>query len=324
MSDYNQIKKPISNEIEMFEKHFRSALKTPVPLLDIIFNYIIRRKGKQIRPMFVFLSAQAAGGINDTTYTAATMIELLHTATLIHDDVVDESYERRGYFSINALWKSKIAVLVGDYLLSKGLLIALENKNYDLLHTVSDAVKKLSEGELQQLKSARKNIIDQDNYFEIINKKTASLIKSCTTAGAQSATKDQTIIESLAIYGELTGIAFQIKDDLFDYQEKGLIGKPVGNDIKDKKFTLPLILALKNSNEQEAKKIIKLVNNNHKNRETLKYIIDFVERNNGISMATSMMYTYRDNAIKALDSIIQSNAKQSLIELVNFTVEREK
>ena len=324
MSEIDHIKLPIKKEMDEFEKRFRNSLKSPVPLLDIITNYLLRRKGKQIRPLFVFLSAQAAGGVQESTYTAATMIELMHTATLIHDDVVDESYERRGFFSINALWKSKIAVLVGDYLLSKGLLISLENKQYEMLHTLSDAVKKMSEGELQQMQSSRKTIIDVDNYFDIINKKTASLIKACTLSGAQSATKDEKVLEALANYGELAGIAFQIKDDLFDYQEKGIIGKPVGNDIKDKKFTLPLILALKNSDQNEAKKIIKLVNNNHKNRETLKYITDFVKNNNGLTDANNIMLNYKNKAISSLSVISDNEAKKSLIELVNYTVERNK
>jgi octaprenyl-diphosphate synthase len=324
MSQLDSIIKPIATEMQAFEKHFQKSMKSPVPLLDIITNYLIRRKGKQIRPLLVFLSAKACGEIKESTYTAATLIELLHTATLIHDDVVDESYERRGFFSLNALWKTKVAVLVGDYLLSQGLLISLKNKNYDLLETVSEAVKKMSEGELLQIQSARKTTIDIDNYYEIINKKTASLIKACTLSGSQSATNNTLLNQKLSDFGENFGMAFQIKDDLFDYQTKGIIGKPVGNDIKDKKFTLPLIIALNNSTDKERKRIIQLVNNNENNKSKISVIIDFVTINKGIERATEIMNEYKNKAIHSIIELEETEAKNALIELVNYSITRNK
>jgi octaprenyl-diphosphate synthase len=245
MSDIDKIQNSIKEEMERFEPFFRSSMQTKVPLLNIIMNYILRRKGKQMRPMFVFLSAKMIKeSVGDSTYTAASLIELLHTATLIHDDVVDEAYERRGFFSINALWKSKISVLVGDYLLSKGLLLAVEKNEYELLKIVSVAVREMSEGELLQIQKSRKLNITEDIYFEIIRKKTAALIAACAACGAKSSGADDETVEKMRLFGEYVGIAFQIKDDLLDYQNNGLIGKPSGNDLKEKKLTLPIIYAL--------------------------------------------------------------------------------
>ena len=283
MDNLSIIKKPIDADIIEFEKHFRNSINSKVPLLEIITNYIIRRKGKQIRPLFVFLSAKMLGEINKSTYTAATLIELLHNATLLHDDVVDESYERRSHFSINAIWKSKIAILIGDYFLSRGLLVAVQDKQYNMLETVSVAVQEMSEGELLQIQTSKSSLINIDVYFDVIQKKTASLIAACTKCGAQSVTDNAEIHEQMKLFGIYTGIAFQIKDDLFDYQKTGITGKPTGNDIKEKKYTLPLILALNNAEPSERKRIIKLVNNNDSSAKKIKEVIDFVVNNNGIT-----------------------------------------
>ncbi len=244
MSELKLIREPIQKELEEFEEHFKTVMKSSVPLLDVITNYILRRKGKQLRPTFVFLTSSMLGGINTSSYTAASMIELLHTASLVHDDVVDESYERRGFFSLNALWRSKIAVLFGDYLLSKGLLLSVERQEYELLKIVSEAVREMSEGELLQLRKSRKLNITMEEYYEVIRKKTAALIAACTASGATAVSKDEDIIARMKAFGENAGVAFQIKDDLFDYNRNGKIGKPTGNDIKEKKMTLPLIYAL--------------------------------------------------------------------------------
>jgi len=253
-----QIRQPIEQELKAFERHFKAAMKSKVPLLDKITYYIVQRKGKQIRPVFVFLSSLAYGDINASSYTAASLVELLHTATLVHDDVVDQSYQRRGFFSINAIWKNKIAVLVGDFLLSKGLLMALENEEYQMLQTISKAVKEMSEGELLQIEKARRLDIEEEVYFEIITKKTASLIAASCAAGAVATTNDASQIEFMRSFGETVGIAFQIKDDLFDYGSSN-IGKPKGIDIKEKKMTLPLIYALNNASAAEKKKYINLI-----------------------------------------------------------------
>jgi octaprenyl-diphosphate synthase len=282
MDHLELIKKPVKAEIAEFENHFKSKIDSKIPLLNIITNYIIRRKGKQIRPLLVFLSAKLVGEINKSTYSAATLIELLHSSTLLHDDVVDESYERRNHFSINAIWKSKIAVLVGDYFLSSGLLLSIEEKEFKLLETVSESVKEMIEGELLQIQSSRKSLIDIDNYFNIIKKKTASLIASCTLCGGLSSTSDADLLLKLKQFGMYIGIAFQLKDDLFDYQQKGLIGKPTGNDIKEKKFTLPLILALKNAPEKASKKIIRIINTNDITKLEYNEVIQFVNKYNGL------------------------------------------
>lgn len=324
MEKLSTIKQPISKELSHFEGHFKNTMKTKVPLLDIILKYMIRRKGKQIRPMFVFLTAKMLGKINDSAYTAASLIELLHTATLIHDDVVDDSYKRRGYFSINALWKSKITVLVGDYLLSRGLLLAVENKEYDLLEIVSNAVREMSEGELLQVKKSRKIYIDEDEYFEIVKKKTASLISSCTSCGARVAGTDQETIQMFHNFGEKIGMAFQIKDDLLDYQNSTKIGKPTGNDIREKKVTLPLIYALKNAEEKQKKAIKKVFGKKSKTKADVQNIVDFAERQSGIKAAEEKMYALKDEALEMIKPYEDNEAKEGLIKLVNFTIERNK
>ena len=325
MAQLDKIKSPIKEELNHFESYFRDSMKTSIPLLDIILNYIVRRKGKQMRPMFVFLTARLLGEINQSTYTAASLIELLHNATLIHDDVVDKSYKRRGYFSINALWKSKISVLVGDYLLSRGLLLSVRNKEYDQLEIVSNAVKEMSEGELMQIKNNRKIYITEEEYFKVITKKTASLIASCTACGARSVTDDENIVDAFLRFGEKIGIAFQIKDDLLDYERSGTIGKPAGNDIKEKKVTLPLIYALNHSDESEKKEIKKIFNRSRKNGRQVSNIIEFVRKKQGLEYARSKMETLKNEAINMLNDYSGKNeAHEALVELVKFTVDREK
>ena len=307
-----------------FEPYFRNQLKTKIPLLSIITNYIIRRKGKQMRPMLVFLTAKLHGEISDSTFMAATLIELLHSATLIHDDVVDETYQRRGIYSINALWKSKIAVLVGDFFLSKGLLIALDNDQIGTLKIVSNAVKEMSEGELLQIEKSRKLDITEEVYFDIIKKKTATLITACTKAGAYSVDAPEDKIELMREFGENLGIAFQIRDDLFDYENNTLIGKPTGNDIKEKKMTLPLIYALHNSSSSEKRKILTMVRRHNKNDKKVKEIIQFVKDKGGIEYTEGIMMQYGDRARAVLDNYPDSEVKESLKELVNYTVNRKK
>ena len=273
MTDIEKIKFPVKEEMRQFDAYFRMVLKSKVPLLDLIMKYILKRKGKQMRPLLVFLTAKMLGNITESTYTAASLIELLHTATLVHDDVVDESYERRGFFSINALWRSKVAVLAGDYLLSKGLLIALEKKEFDILETVSNAVREISEGELYQIQKSRKLNITEEEYYTIIRQKTATLIAACTAAGGQSAGASSEEIEKLKFFGESVGMAFQIRDDLFDYQKNGWVGKPMGNDIKEKKLTLPLIYSLKNIPPDQRKKILRKISRNQKHPEFVGEVI---------------------------------------------------
>lgn len=299
-------------------------MKSNVPLLDIITRYIIKRKGKQMRPMFVFLSADIHGEVGHSTYVAASLIELLHTATLVHDDVVDDSNERRGFFSINALWKNKVAVLVGDYLLSKGLLLSLENNEFQLLKIVSEATKEMSEGELLQIEKARKLDVNEEIYFEIIRKKTASLISSCCASGAASVSSDEDTIEKMALFGEKVGIAFQIKDDLFDYESGNITGKPNGIDIKEQKMTLPLIYLLNNSDRSEKRKIINIVKNHNNNPEKVRFVIDQVNSSGGIEYAREKMKQYHADAVKLLDEFPDSPSKKSLKDLVDFTIERKK
>jgi octaprenyl-diphosphate synthase len=324
MSELDQIREPIKLELKAFEKHFRQSLKSNVPLLDIITNYILRKKGKQMRPAFVLLSARMFGEIGASSYTAASMIELLHTASLIHDDVVDESHERRGFFSINALWKSKIAVLVGDYLLAKGLLVAVANKEYDLLEIVSEAVREMSEGELLQIQKSRKLNISMDDYFEIIRKKTAALIAACTASGAKSAGADADQVEKMRAFGELTGIAFQIKDDLFDYEKNGKIGKPTANDIKEKKMTLPLIYALEVCPASERKAIISIIKHHNRNADRVDEVIDFVKNYGGLIFAEKKMQEYKEKALALLITFEDSDSKKSLISLLEFTISRKE
>ena len=324
MDKLDIIKKPVAQELVAFEKHFRNSVNSPVPLLDTINNYIIRHKGKQIRPLFVFLSAKLLGDVNKATFTAATLIELLHTSTLLHDDVVDESYERRNHFSINAIWKTKIAVLVGDFFLSRGLLVSIAEKQYELLETVSVAVEEMIAGELLQIQSVKKSVKNIDNYFKVIEKKTASLIAACTKCGAQSVTKNEETQEQLRQFGLNAGIAFQIKDDLLDYQKKSLSGKPSGNDIKEKKFTLPLILALQNSSTAESKKIIRLVNTNENSSQKINEVVEFVINKGGIKQSEEYLNLYRSKALDILNQFTENEAKISLISLLDYVISRNK
>ena len=319
----DQIKAPIEKEMAEFELKFKSSMKSSVPLLDKITHYIVKRKGKQLRPMFVFLSAKVVGEMNDSTYRAASLIELLHTATLVHDDVVDDSNVRRGFFSVNALWKNKIAVLVGDFLLSRGLLLSVDNKDFHLLGLVSNAVREMSEGELLQIEKARKLDIDETVYFDIIRKKTASLIASCCACGAASVSKDENAIEQMRAFGEAVGIAFQIKDDLFDYGDGSDIGKPTGIDIKEKKMTLPLIYALNKASFFERRRIINIVKNNNNDPKKVTEVIHFVIESGGIQYAESKMNEYKTEALKKLSTFPESASKTSLSELVKYTTERK-
>lgn len=320
----DQIKKPVSREMEEFEKKFREAMRSKVSLLDKIMHYIVKRKGKQIRPMFVFLSAGICGGIRDTTYRGASLIELLHTATLVHDDVVDDSNLRRGFFSINALWKNKIAVLVGDYLLSKGLLLSVDNGDFNLLKIVSEAVREMSEGELLQIEKARKLDIDESVYFDIISRKTAALIAACCSVGAATAGADETLIRHMGDTGRIIGIAFQIKDDLFDYELNNRTGKPSGIDIKESKMTLPLIHALSLATTSEKRNIINIVKNYNTNERKVKEVLQFVNDKKGIDYAKSKMFALRDKALKRIDEYPPGEYRESLKGLVNFTIERER
>ena len=318
-----RIKAPIREEMKHFESHFRDSMKTSVPLLNVVLNHVIRRKGKQMRPMFVFLTARMLGQINSSTYTAASLVELLHNATLIHDDVVDKSYRRRGYFSIHALWKSKISVLVGDFLLSRGLLLSVRNKEYDLLEIVSHAVEQMSEGELLQVRNSRKLYISEEAYFDVVRKKTASLIASCTACGARSVGRDESVIETLRAFGEKVGIAFQIKDDLLDYERSGVIGKPAGNDIKEKKVTLPLIYALNQAREKDRKAIKRLFGRSRKNGRQVNEIIDFVRRHNGLELARDKMKQVKDEALRMLAPYSNDNpGYNSMVDLVEYTINR--
>jgi octaprenyl-diphosphate synthase len=324
MAVLDKIQAPIKDEMEKFEDIFKASMKSKVPLLNIVTNYLLRRKGKQMRPMFVFLSAKLNGNVTDATYTAASLIELLHTATLVHDDVVDESYERRGVFSINALWKSKIAVLMGDYLLTKGLLLSVDKKAYDLLEICTEAVREMIEGELLQIQRSRSMNVNREQYFEVIRKKTATLISACAACGAKSTGSDADTVNRMKLFGEYVGTAFQIKDDLFDYQDKGLIGKPTGNDIKEKKLTLPLIFALENSNKSEKRDILTTISRHNKNKEKVKKVVEFVVSKGGLDYASGMMNDYKNKAIELLSVYPDSDVKTSLIEFVNYTIERNK
>ncbi len=317
------IREPIEQELKHFETHFREAMRSPVPLLDKITYYIVRRKGKQVRPMFVFLSAKLCGEVGESTYSAASLVELLHTATLVHDDVVDDSYERRGFFSINALWKNKIAVLVGDYLLSRGLLLSLKNKEFRLLEIVSEAVKSMSEGELLQIEKARRLDIKEDIYYEIIRQKTASLIASACSAGAASSTKDEEVIEQMRLFGEKIGIAFQIRDDLFDFGTDD-VGKPLGIDIKEKKLTLPLIYALENADRQDKRRVMNNIRLHNNKPEKVREVIDFVHQSGGLEYAREAMLQYRQEAFDILRTFPNVPARQSLEDLVMFVTDRKK
>ena len=315
------IKAPIAHEMEEFEPKFRASMKSNVLLLDKIMSYIVKRKGKQMRPMFVFLSAGTCGKINESTFRGASLIELLHTAALVHDDVVDEANYRRGYFSVNALWKNKVAVLVGDFLLTRGLMLSVENKDFNLLSIVTDAVREMSEGELLQIEKSRRLDITEDVYYEIIRQKTASLIASCCAVGASSGGAGEEIVERMRQFGEKIGMAFQIKDDLFDYGEQE-IGKPVGIDIKEKKMTLPLIYALSKAGWPEKRNIISIVKNESDKPKKVKEVIEFVKKSGGLEYAIDAMNKYHREAMILLDGFPETPYKQSLVQLVQFTIER--
>lgn len=325
MNIVQQIKQPIQNEMELFEKKFRSSMATKVALLNRITYYIVNRKGKQMRPMFVFLVAKMVGEqVNERTYRGASVIELIHTATLVHDDVVDDSNKRRGFFSLNALWKNKIAVLVGDYLLSKGLLLSIDNGDFDLLRIISVAVREMSEGELLQIEKARRLDITEEVYYEIIRQKTATLIAACCALGAASVQPDDAeLIEKMRKFGELIGMAFQIKDDLFDYTD-GPIGKPTGIDIKEQKMTLPLIYTLNTSEPKEKKWLINSVKNHNEDKRRVKEVIEFVKQKGGLEYATTKMVEYQQEALNILREFPESIYRESLFTMVNYVIERKK
>ena len=325
MKIISQIKLPVEREMELFEKKFFQSMSSKVALLNRITHYIVNRKGKQMRPMFVFLVAKMVsdGKVNERTYRGASVIELIHTATLVHDDVVDDSNRRRGFFSINALWKNKIAVLVGDYLLSKGLLLSIDNNDFDLLKIISVAVREMSEGELLQIEKARRLDITEDVYYDIIRQKTATLIAACCSLGAASVKPDSEAVETMRRFGELIGMAFQIKDDLFDYGEEK-IGKPTGIDIKEQKMTLPLIYALNNADKKEKAWVINSVKNHNKDKKRVKEVIAFVKEKGGLDYSTSQMIAFQEEALKILDEYPQSQYKDSLELMVNYVIERKK
>ena len=317
----NLAKKVIATEIVLFEQYFKEAVKSRASLLDSIMRYIVKRKGKQLRPMFVLLSAKLGGQINEKTYRAASLVELLHTATLVHDDVVDDSLERRGFFSINALWKNKIAVLVGDYLLSKGLLLSLDNNDFKVLQIMSEAVKLMSEGELLQMEKARNLNLKEDVYYEIIRGKTASLLASACSAGAYTTFSDPVSVDKLKLFGEKVGMAFQLKDDLFDYGSAS-IGKPTGNDIKEKKLTLPLIYTLNNCDPSLRKKIIYIIKNENTKKDKVKFVIDSVTEFGGITYAEQKMFAFRDEALSILHEFPHTEVRDALEEMVRYTTDR--
>ena len=324
MKPLDAIKLPVEMEMAQFEKRFRASMSSKVPLLDRITHYIVKRKGKQMRPLFVFLSAKMHGDITDSSYRAASLIELLHTATLVHDDVVDESYMRRGFFSLNALWKNKIAVLVGDYLLSRGLLVALDNDEFELLKIVSTAVREMSEGELLQIEKARRLDIDEEVYFEIIRQKTATLIAACCASGAHSVGADAETVAKMRQFGETVGIAFQLKDDLFDYQATDITGKPVGIDIKEQKMTLPVIYAVNRASSAEKRWIIRTIKHHHDRPEKVAELIEYIKNSGGIDYAQQTMERYRQEALNLLETMPQNEASDALRRLVTFVIERKK
>jgi octaprenyl-diphosphate synthase len=323
MTALNDIAQPIDSHLKAFDQHFRESMKSRVPLLDKITGYIVRRKGKQMRPMFVFFSAGMCGGISESTYRAASLVELLHTATLVHDDVVDDSYERRGFFSINALWKNKVAVLVGDFLLARGLLLAIDHGEFDLLRIVSGATREMSEGELLQIEKARSLDIDEATYYEVIRKKTASLIASCCASGARSATTDPEVVKKMHLFGEMVGMAFQIKDDLLDFSDSRITGKPNGVDIKEKKMTLPLIWFLNHLPEGERRSTIRLIRKHSNNRRKTRELVRRVRESGGIAYAMEMMLKYRDEAMAILDSFPPCPEREGLRQLLIFTTDRK-
>ena len=324
MATLDTIKTPIAEEMKAFEPKFRAFMASKVSLLDRITHYIVKRKGKQLRPMLVFLSAKLVGQVSESTYRGASLIELMHTATLVHDDVVDDANKRRGFFSINALWKNKIAVLVGDYLLSRVLLLAVENREHKLLEIVAGSVKDMSEGELLQIEKARKLDINEDIYFQIIKQKTASLIASCCGVGAASGTADEELVEKLMRFGEHVGIAFQIKDDLFDYQLNNKTGKPSGIDIQEQKMTLPLIYALNNASRSDKKRVINIVKNHHDNPARVAEVLEFVQQSGGLEYAEGRMAEYKEKAMAILNGFPGGEIRTSMTELVDYVISRQK
>lgn len=324
MTQLEQIRQPVKSELVHFDTIFKQSMQSNISLLNVIIKFVLKRKGKQMRPLLVFLSAKMFGKINQRTYTAASLIELLHTATLIHDDVIDDSYQRRGFFSVYALWKTKIAVLLGDYLLSKGLLTAVDNEAFDLLKIVSEAVKEISEGELLQLEKARKLDISEEVYFEIIRKKTATLIAACAATGAKSVNAHEHDVEKFKLLGEKLGIAFQIKDDLFDYQKTNIVGKPTGNDIKEKKITLPLIYALNQVNKVRQRKIISKISKSKKKQQYVDDVIAFVKQNGGLEYARKKMNEYKNEVLEIINSYPDSEIKDALLKFIDYTITRKK
>ena len=324
MKPVEKIKLPIAKEMELFETKFKDAMLSKVPLLNRITYYIVRRKGKQMRPMFVFLVAKMVsdGGFDQRTYRGASVVELIHTATLVHDDIVDDSNMRRGFFSINALWKNKIAVLVGDFLLSKGLLLSIDNEDFDILKLISIAVREMSEGELLQIEKARKLDITEDIYFDIIRQKTATLIAACCGIGAASVGATNETIQQMRKFGQYIGIAFQIKDDLFDYTEDN-IGKPTGIDIKEQKMTLPLIHTLNTCSSKEKRWLINSVKNHNNNKKRVKEVIQFVKDNGGLEYTTSVMHDYKSKALAILNTYPNTPYKTSLLEMIEYVVDRK-
>ena len=324
MISLKEIKQPVSSELKAYQKVFRDAVKSKVPLLDVIMRYILKAKGKQMRPLFVIYSAALFENINPSTYRAATLVELMHTATLVHDDVVDDSDQRRGRFSINYLWKNKIAVLAGDYLLSRGMLLALENKDFEVLEIVSRAVKDMSEGELLQLEKARKLNIDEEIYYEIIRKKTASLLASCFATGAISAGADYSQTEKMRLIGEYAGMAFQIKDDLFDFQQNNETGKPSGIDIKEKKMTLPLIYLLNQSTSLQRRRLINIIKNHNTNNEKVAWLMEQVTQSGGMDYAKTKMLEFKNKALEILNEFPENQARTALEQLIEYSIERRK
>jgi octaprenyl-diphosphate synthase len=324
MSILTEIRKPVEKEMDEFESYFNRTMRSDIPLLKIILNYVLRRKGKQMRPLLVFLTARLNGEIAEPTYVAATCIELLHTASLVHDDVVDDAQERRGSLSINALWNSKIAVLLGDYLLSAGMHICVEKSRYEMLEIISEAVKSMAEGELLQIQKSRKLNIKEEDYYKIIISKTAALIAACTATGARSVTEDPDTIQLMKDFGENIGIAFQIRDDILDYESNGFTGKTVGNDIKERKITLPLIHYLELASSSQKRKILSIVKSRKKTREEISEVIKCVSSTGGLEYAETKMNQYRDKALAILDSYPASDVKVSLQQFVNYTTSRNK
>ena len=318
-----EIKKPINSEMKLFEQKFYESMQSKVPLLDKVTRFIVTTKGKQMRPMFIFLCAKLLGEVNEKTYRGASMIELIHTATLVHDDVVDESFKRRNFFSINALWKNKIAVLVGDYLLSKSVLLSTDNKDYDLLSVISRTIREMSEGELLQLEKARKLDITEEVYYEIIRQKTATLISACCEIGVLSNNSDEILAKKMRDFGTYTGMAFQIKDDLLDYLSSNVIGKPVGIDIKEQKMTLPLIFTLKNCSENDRKYYFKTIKNYNNDKKRVKELIDFVKKSGGLEYAIGVMKDFQQKAKDILNDFPDSQAKISLNLMLDYVIERK-